>query len=175
MISQLNQRERIFVVAGGGLLVLVLLYIAVVLPYRNALSRLDTEITVRSRQLQEVQSLKTRYLSLQQEMTQVERLLDNRREFSPLTFIENLVGKTAGRENLVSMRPQAPVTRNNFTIESVELKLEKLTLRQVLELLWGVEQATTPMRVRSLQLKQRFDDRSLLDATMTVTALGRVQ
>jgi hypothetical protein len=36
-----------------------------------------------------------------------------------------------------------------------------------------VEKAATPMQVRNLYLKQRFDDHSLLDATMTITALRR--
>jgi len=173
MISQLNQRERTFVIVGGSALVLALLYFAIVAPYHSALTRLDRQVTVRSEQMHEVKELQARYLALQQQMTQMERLLGKRQDFSALTFIENLVEKTAGRENLVSMRPQSPEVRNEFTIDSVQIKLEKLTLKQVLELLLGVEQADTPVQVKGLYLKQRFDDRSLLDATMTVTALRR--
>ena len=173
MISQLNQRERMFVIVGGGALVLALLYFAVVAPYRSALSRLDRQIVTRSGQLQEVKVLQDRYLAMQKQMSQVARLLGKRQDFSALSFIEDLVEQTAGRENLLSMRPQSPETRNEFTIDSVEIKLERLTLRQLLELLMGVEGATTPMQVKSLYLKQRFDDRSLLDASMTVTALRR--
>ncbi len=173
MISQLNPRERIFVIVGGLALILALLYFAAVAPYRSALTRLDRQVAVRSGQLQEVKTLQARYLALQQQMTQMERLLGKRQDFSALTFIENLVEQTAGRETLLSMRPQSPEVRNEFTIDSVEIKLEKLTLKQLLELLLGVEDADTPVQVKSLYLKQRFDDRSLLDATMTVTALRR--
>jgi len=173
MISQLNQRERIFVTVGGIALALALLYLAVLMPYRGALTRLDKQITARSQQLQEVKSLRAQYLAMQQQILQVEMRVKNSENFSALTFIENLVERTAGRENLVSMRPQSPMTQNEFTIDSVEVKLEKLSLRQVLELLWGVESATTPMQVRNLYLKQRFDDHSLLDASMTITALRK--
>jgi hypothetical protein len=173
MISQLNQRERIFVAVGGAALILVLLYMAVLMPYRNALTRLDSQIEGRGRQLQQVQLLRAEYLQLRQETAQVERLLDNRRDFSTLSFLETLVENTAGRENLLSMRPQAPVTRNQFILESVEIKLERLDLRQVLEMLWGIEKSSSPMQVSALYLKQRFDNRAQLDATMTVTALRR--
>jgi general secretion pathway protein M len=173
MINQLNQRERIFVFAGGFALALILLYFAIVAPYRSSLNRLDRQITVRSGQLQEVKALQTRYLELKQQMTQMERLLGKRQDFSAFTFVENLVERTAGRENLLSMRPQSPEVRNEFTVDAVEIKLEKLTLKQLLELLLGIEEAATPMQVKNLYLKQRFDDRSLLDATMTVTALRR--
>jgi general secretion pathway protein M len=173
MISQLNQRERVFVIAGGIALILTLVYFAIVMPYRSALTKLDNRIAVRSQQLQEVKSLRAQYLALQQQISQVERLVKNSQDFSALTFIENLVQQTAGRENLLSMRPQAPQAQGEFMTDSVEIKLEKLTLKQVLELLWGVEKANTPMQVENLFLKQRFDDRSLLDATMTITALRR--
>ena len=173
MISQLNQRERLFVAVAGVALALVLLYLAVLVPYRNALTRLDNQIEGRGRQLQEVQTLRAEYLALQQETTQIERLLENRRDFSVLSFLENLVESTAGRENLLSMRPQSPLTRNQFILESVEIKLEKLDLRQVLEMLWSIEKSTSPMQVSALYLKQRFDNRAQLDATMTVTTLRR--
>lgn len=173
MISQLNQRERIFVIVGGVSLILALLYFAIVAPYRSALNRLDSQIATRSGQLQEVKALQARYLELKQQRLQMQRLLDTRQDFSALTFIENLVKRTSGRENLLSMRPQTPETRNEFMIDSVEIKLERLSLKQVLELLLAIEEAATPMQVKNLHIKQRFDDRALLDATMTITALRR--
>ena len=172
-LNQLNQREKVFVAAGGVALVLILLYLAVMMPYREAMTRLDKQIAARSRQLDEVQALRSQYLEMQQQIRQLETRVKNNQDFSALTFLENLVERTSGRDNLLSMRPQPPVTQNEFIIDTVEVKLEKLSLRQVLELLWGVEGATSPMQVRDLYLKQRFDDRSLLDASMTITALRR--
>ena len=175
MTSQLNQRERIFVATGCTALVLALLYFAIIAPYSSAMTRLDNQIASRSSQLQEVKSLRTEYLALQQQMSQVEKLLGKRQDFSALTYIENLVERTAGRDKLLSMRPQAPKAHGEFTIDSIEIKLEKLALKQMLEFLWGIEAASTPMQVKGLYIKQRFDDRSLLDATMTVTALRRTR
>lgn len=173
MISQLNQRERVFVAAGSAALLVALLYFAIIAPYGSAMTKLDNQLSVRSRQLQEVKALRTEYLALQQQMTQVERLLGERQNFSALTHIENLVERTAGREKLLSMRPQPPEPHGQFTIDALEIKLEKLALKQVLEFLWGIESASTPMQVKGLYLKQRFDDRSSLDATLTVTVLRR--
>jgi general secretion pathway protein M len=173
MIGQLNPRERIFVIGGAIVLILVLFYFAIIAPYQGALRRFDQQIAARSGQLQDVKVLQARYLELKQQMSQVATSLDKNRDFSALTFIEELVGRTAGRENLISMRPLSPELRNEFTMDSVEIKLEKLTFKQVLELLAGIEGATTPVQVKNLYLKQRFDDRSLLDTTMTISALRR--
>lgn len=173
MIDQLNQRERVFVGVGAAALLLGLLYFAVVIPYQSSLARLDQQLAARSRQLQEVKTLQSRYLALQQQMAQMERQLGSRQDFSALSFVESLVEQTAGRENLVSMRPQPATPSGEYTVDAVEIKLEKLTFRQVLELLWGLETANTPMQVKDLHLKQRFDAKDLLDATLTVTALRR--
>lgn len=175
MISRLNPREQIFVATGCAAIALAFLYFAIISPYNTAMTRLDQQLAIRSRQLQEVKTLRTEYLALQQHMTQLDRLLGNRQDFSALTYIENLVERTAGREKLLSMRPQAPEARGEFTIDSIEIKLEKLPLKRALQFLWGIEKATTPMQIKGLYLKQRFDDRSLLDATMTVTALRRTR
>lgn len=173
MIRQLNQRERIIVITGGIALILILFYLAILMPYRGAMTRLDRQIASRSQQLQEVKSLRVEYLTLQQQVTQIEQLVKKDRDFSAASFIENLIEQTAGRENLLSMRPLPPVSQGEFFVDSIEVKFEKMALMQVLKLLWGVEKATTPMQVKNLYLKQRFDDRSLLDATMTITALRR--
>jgi type II secretory pathway component PulM len=175
MTSRLNPREQIFVATGCAALAVALISFAIISPYNTAMTRLDQQLALRSRQLQDVKALRSEYLALQQQMTELDRLLGNRQDFSALTMIENLVERTAGREKLLSMRPQAPEARGEFTIDSIEVKLEKLPLKQTLEFLWGIEKASPPMQITGLYLKQRFDDRSLLDATMTVTALRRTR
>lgn len=173
MISRLNKREMTFVLTGIAVLFLVIIYLVIISPYRNALSRLDQQVEVRTRQLEDVKLLRVRYTELRKNVRQVERLLDSRRDFSSLTFIEALIKEVSGRESLTSMRPQPLVPRGQFAIEPVEIKLENVDLKQVLELLWAIEGAEMPMQVKNLYLKQRFDDTSRLDATMTITALRR--
>jgi general secretion pathway protein M len=82
MLNQLNPRERVIVISGAVILLLILLYLAVISPYRNALARLDNQVAVRSQQLKEVEALLARYQVLQKEVRQVERLLENRRTLS---------------------------------------------------------------------------------------------
>ena len=173
MIKQLSPRERVFVFGGGIAVLLCLLVFTVVVPYMNAQDRFDKLIDLRAQQLLEVKALHDNYLDLMRKTNQVEETLDGRQEFSTLNFIENLLAETAGRDRLVSMRPEAPIVQNELVVETIEIKLEKLSLRQILELLWGIDKTNLPIHVKSFHLKQRFDDRSLLDATLMVSALRR--
>ncbi|MBW2503659.1 MAG: type II secretion system protein M [Deltaproteobacteria bacterium] len=173
MIKQLSPRERIFVFGGGFVVLLCLLAFTIVVPYMNAQDRLDKLIDLRMQQLLEVKALHGKYLDLKRRTSQAETTLDGRQEFSALTFIENLLAETAGRDRLVSMRPETPIVQNELIVETIEIKLEKLSLRQLLELFWGIDKTNLPIHVKNFHLKQRFDDRSLLDATLVVSALRR--
>ena len=173
MIHQLTSREKIFLCIGGGALFLLLLSMALIIPYRQAVTKVERQVVLRLQQLEDVNLLRARYQALQSDVAQLEKSLSDHGDFSPLTFLENLIERTAGRDHLVSMRPQTPVTGSQFSVDSVDLKLEKLTFRQVLELLWAVEGAPVQMKVKTLHLKQRFDAPSQLDASITITAVRR--
>lgn len=43
----------------------------------------------------------------------------------------------------------------------------------MVRLLYGFDTAEALLQVKSLRLKTRYDDRTLLDATLTVAAFGR--
>jgi len=175
MISRLSRREQVAVAIGVFAVLAAVLFLGVIDPYRNALARLDNKITSRQRQIREVETLRREFLALQQRQSAAEVRLDKGGAFSLFPFVEELVGQIAAKENLVSMRPQASVPRESLLEESVEIRLEKIRLAQVIRLLYAVDSADALLQVKNLRLKTRFDDRTLFDATMTIAAFGRTR
>ena len=173
MIAQLSRREQVAVAVGVVAVLAAVLYLGIIAPYRNALAQLDVKITSRQRQIREVGSLRREFLVLQQRQSAAEARLDKGGAFSLFPFVEGLVGQIAAKENLISMRPQPPAPREALLEESVEVRLEKIRLDQVIRLLYAVDAADALLHVKNLRLKTRFDDRTLFDATLTVAALGR--
>lgn len=173
MIAQLSRRERVAVAVGVVAVLATILFLGVIAPYRNALAQLDGKITSRQRQIREVEALRKEFLVLQQRQSAAEARLDKGGAFSLFPFVEGLVGQIAAKENLISMRPQPPAPREALLEESVEVRLEKIRLDQVIRLLYAVDAADALLHVKNLRLKTRFDDRTLFDATLTVAALGR--
>jgi len=90
-----------------------------------------------------------------------------------LNFLEQTASQIGGRENLVLMRPLPSVVQGKLRIETTEFKLERLDMEQVLRILQEMEQASPPMRVDRLHLKQRFDNAAQLDMSVTVSAARR--
>lgn len=173
MISNLSPRDRNALLIGLAAVLIAIFYLGIVSPYQSAIARLDSQIASRQRQLQEVQVLRQRYLSLQGELTQAERRGVSNRNFSLFSFVENLTGQIASRENLVYMRPQPVAVKDEFKEESVEIKLEKIALDQLVRILYQIDTADAFLQVKNLRLKIRFDNKAQLDAVLTISAYER--
>ena len=173
MIDRLGERERLFLLGGAIVLVVILVGFGGYQAYSATLVKLDRAIAARTRQLGEVERLRQEALQLRQQMQQAEAKLAQSAAFSLASYIEGQADQLAGRGSLAYARPQPSVNRGQFQEESLEVRIERLSLEQVLRLLWAVESAPVPMQVRGLNLQRRFDNPALLDLTMTVAATRR--
>lgn len=169
-MKQLSMRERIALSCGAGVVVIAILVAAVLTPYRAALQNLDSRIESRRQQLVKMQGLRQEFQILAREAAVTERRLAKSKGFVLVPFLETLVTETAGREKLVYLRPQPATPPTGYREESVELKLEKVRLDHLVRLLYGVENAEACLQTRALKVKPRFDDQSLLDVVVTVSA-----
>lgn len=173
MLANLSNRDRMTLAVGGSIALVLLLVFGIIAPYRDSLTRLDGRIDSRRQQLAEVEQLKLEYQSMQLQAAEVEAQLARSGGFSLFSFVESAAGQIAGKENLSYMRPQPGATQDGVREESVEIRVEKVRLEQVVRLLHAVESADALVRVKSLRLKNRFDDKSKLDAVLTISAFGR--
>ena len=171
--KQLSPRDRVTLLAGALIVVVLLFIFGIVAPYRSALERLDKKIASKQRQLVEVRQLSQEYRQLQQQLTASEQRLASSGDFSLLSFVEATSIRLAGRDSLTAMRPQPAATLEGFREEAVEVKLEKIRLNQLVQLLFAAESAPAPMLVKTLRIKPRFDDRNLLDVTLTFASYRR--
>ncbi|HKK01515.1 MAG TPA: type II secretion system protein GspM [Desulfuromonadales bacterium] len=173
MISQLSQRDRVALIVGGAVVLIVLIIFGGILPFQDALSRLDTKIAARERQLRQVETLRSQFLAVQRQLRDADRRLDASRSFSLFSFIEGITSQVASKENLVYMRPQPASSQDGYQENSVEIKLEKIRLDQLVRLLYDIQNADAYLQVKNMRVKTRFDDRTLLDVVLTVSAYGR--
>jgi general secretion pathway protein M len=172
-LNKLNKREKIVVCAGAVFVLLVLLYAAVIAPYNNLMDRLDHKMGLRQKQVREVAALKSDLLLLKEQLREAEKKISEAGNFSLFSFVERKVQTVAGKENLVFMRPKPATQQDDFEETSLEIKLQKISLQQVVRLLYEMEAANVPVNVKTLQLRNRTENASLLDVTMDVSTLRK--
>ena len=166
----LDLRDRKTLIFGGLLLALLLVCGALITAW-SALGRLDRTIASRSAALREMEPLRGEARVLLQQIRQQEEKLARGEAGSAVTVVEGLATRSAGKTNLLYLRPLASVTKDGLQLETLELKVEKLSLEQLLRLLWELENsAAAPMRVANLNVQRRFDNHALLDVILHVNA-----
>ena len=173
-MKELTQRERIAVGIGGTALLIAILYGGLFAPWRAAVERLDRRLAVCRQQLVELEGLAGRYRQLTVEAVATEKRLAASSNFQLVPFLEGLVDATAGRDRLIALRPQPAAPSGNLREEKVVLQLQRLRLDQVVRLLHAIDNADACLATRQLRLRQRFDDLTLLDAEVAVSAYGKL-
>lgn len=166
----LRRRDRTALIVGGALVALLLLA-GGLMTAGTVFGRLDRTIATRSAAVRDLDQLRGEAQRLQQQIRLAEEKLARTAGGSQTTLIEGLANRSAGQGNLTYLRPLAASTQDGLTVETVELKLERQSLGQVLRLLWEVENhPAAAMRIQGLRLQRRFENHALLDVTLTISA-----
>jgi general secretion pathway protein M len=170
--QRLSSRERTLVGLAGGALLVIGLYTMVWQPLEDGRALLARRIATKQRELIDMQNLRKDYLDL---MTQYElrqniiRKADAR--FSLFPHIEATVGQVVGRENIASMNPQNKEIAGVYREDSVEIKLNAVSLQQLVDLMYKVEKGAQPLRFTRLQIKKRLREPQKFDVVATVAML----
>ncbi|MCD6526900.1 MAG: type II secretion system protein M [Desulfuromonas sp.] len=173
MIQNLSPREQLMLLIGGLCCLATLVYFALIQPYCSAIDQLDSKIASRSKQLQQVKQLQQDYLRIQSQIKSLQKQQTNAPDFALFAFVESQVSRIAGRENLTAMRPLAAINHDDISEESVEIKLENISLGQMMQLLQSFDSAPASLQVKSLQLKVRFDNPQQLDGSLHISAYSK--
>lgn len=165
-----KQFDRTTLIVAGGAAILLLL-IGGGITAGVAIKRLDRTIAVRTQALHDIGQLRGEVQLLQQRLRQEEEKLARTEGVTLITVVEGLANRVGGQGNLAYLRPTASSAQDGVQAEAMELKLERQSLQQVLQLLWEIENnPAAPMAIASLRLQRRFDNHALLDATITMNA-----
>jgi type II secretory pathway component PulM len=165
---KLEERDKKTLIIGGIAAAVILLYALVIAPLSADLSRKRDLIPKKERDLAEIRVLKDQYLEMQRQLQQVQAAAAQRGPI--LTEIENITRRANLSSKIVSLKPQAGVQAGTFQESIVEIKLENVTLYDIVNYVNLLEKAT--LRIRKLYFKPRFDNPKLLNSTILVSSAG---
>jgi len=169
MISRLNLREKTVIFAGVIVLALLFVWFVLLQPYFEAMNTLERRIVAHQHSLGKVVKMRTQISRLRQQLVAVEIQQKGTRPL--FSQVESLTEKTGVREQLLSMRPQPAITQGTFRQQLVEIRLEKISLLQLTKLLHAIEYRSNGVQVKSMRVRSRFEDHSILDVNMVLMSL----
>src|SRR5512145_863492 len=131
-----SQRERIVVAAGGVMVAAALMFLLIVDPLMASIDRLDRQAKRKIRESQDLALVAQDYVIKQARIAKLEqRMASPPAQFSLLAFMEDATTTAQIRDRIVGMQPQAPTVVQGYQETAVDLRLDGVTLPQLLSLL----------------------------------------
>lgn len=165
---KLEQRDKKTLIIGGITAAIILLYVFVVSPLTSDLARKRELLPKKERDLVEMRVLKDQYLEMQKRLQQAQAAAAKRGPL--LTEIENITKRANLASKMVSLKPQEGVQTEEFKESIVEIRLDSVTLYDIVNYLYQLEQ--DGLRIKKLNFKPRFDNPKVLNATILVSSAG---
>ena len=164
----LEPKDKRTLIIGGVAALVIVLYAYVLSPLTSELARKRDLLPKKEQDLVEMQGLRDQYQEMQLRLKQAQDAASKRGPL--LTEIENLTKRANLQSKIVSLKPQAGVQAAGVTESIVEIKLDNITLYDIVNYVYLIEKDT--LRIKKLYFKPRFDNPKLLNATILVSSAG---
>lgn len=171
-LGKLAPRERVMVVLAAAVTVLLVLWLAVIDPMSDWIARLDRDVARSREDAATIGGLVARYRTLRSEVEGLERSAKGDQGGSSLfAQLESISVPIAGRDRIVAMNPSTRTIGNELQQELVEMRIEGITMRGLVQLLYAIDNHDPPISVERLAVKREYKDQSRVDATVVVARL----
>lgn len=171
-MKKLSRRERMVLVAGGAVAVVILLLALVVFPLLDKRSQLARGIEAREKALVEMRDLQARYRDLHGKANVLlEQLGSREADFSLFSFLEQMAARSEIKKNIAYMKPSDTSTDGPFKETLVEMKLQEVTLKQLVDFLVLVEVPEKIVALKRISIQENSQTKGALDVIMQVVSL----
>ncbi len=168
--DQLTKNQKLTVTAGLIFAGAVLLVQFAVVPYFEARQNVRRAIAVNEKTLRELGLLGAEYGVIRQRAEEIRRVIQRRPPgFALLSYLEKKAGDAAVKASIRSMNPLPSTPAGTYEETTVEMKLDKLTMKQLTDFLYLAESPEEMIRIRRLSLTKMKESPEYLSALIQVS------
>jgi len=166
---QLAKREKYLITLAAIVIVFALVIQLVVMPFFEKRERYKNNVVVKQNHLQEIALLRQEYLILQQDSDIMgQRLATRPKNFTLFSFLEKAAGDAGVKNNIKSMKPSASTGKGPFKESLVEMKLERITLGQMVGYLKLIESPDNLVSIKRISIQSNKKETQFLDVILQV-------
>ncbi len=161
-----EQEKHLKPLIAAGLILLLLGIGWVYTGHQQRLERFERKIDSAQKELVQLKVSLKEYLELEAQMQKLKPQGGSAPKQNLISAVEAATEQVSARSQLIYVRPQPDKEREGLTEEGVEIKLEKLKLHQLVELLYQFDQSEQILKVSQLRVRTRFDNPEQLDTSI---------
>jgi general secretion pathway protein M len=150
------------------LAVIILTVQLVLMPYFEARGKLTGSIRKNEKILKEMIALESEYAVLRKGFDGIRTGIERRKGFTLFTHLEKKAGESGVRTNIRHMQPSRSEISGVYEEIAVEIRLEKITLKQLVNFLYAVESPENLVWIKRLSVKKSAESPQYLSALIQV-------
>ena len=173
MAIKLNKRET-FAVAGAAAAIVIFLVLQIlVFPLFEKNAQLSRTLTTRQQEREQIHLLQAEYLKTAEKAQAAQRHLKSRKQgFTLFSFLETLAGQTGVKSHIAYMRPTTTSQKDSpYRLSMVEMKLQEITMAQLLAYLHGIETSADMISIKRLSISKGEQKADLINTVFQVETL----
>lgn len=132
------------------------------------LTKRDKRIAAKAQKLEEIGQLRSDYKRRLAEQNRVAAEVKRNNNMRILSYLENLSTAAGLTLKGASERQGEPTGSDAVKEEAAEVRIDNVSLDRLYDFLKRIEEGNPLVKVRRLKIKTRFDNKEMLDASVTV-------
>lgn len=173
MPIKLNKREKIAVAGAAAAIAIFLVLQILVFPLFEKNAQLSRTLITRQQEREQISLLQAEYLKTAEKAEAAQRHLKKRKQgFTLFSFLETLAGQTGVKTHIAYMRPTTTSQKDSpYRLSMVEMKLQEITMAQLLAYLHGIETSADMISIKRLSISKGEQKADLINTVFQVETL----
>ena len=171
---KLAKREKYFIGIGGAALGIFFIFQLIIVPLLDSRQRLLRGVEAKEAALSEMLRMKVDYDTYESGSQGIEKYLANRVDgFTLFSFLEQAAGAAEVKEHIKYMKPSTAKGSGPYKESMVEIKLETITMKQLVGYLHHVESPENVVSIKRISIKGNKKEPGYLDVVLQVLTLNK--
>ena len=165
----LGKREKYFVSVSALAIVVFFLLQFLIFPFFESKNRIQRGVLSKKKGLKEIAMFSTEYQAYKKSSRGVAQSLARRKKgFTLFSFLDRAAGEAEVKTHMKYMKPSVSTGSGPYKESLVEMKLEGITLRQLVGYLYRIESPENVVSVKRISIRENKGDSGYLDAVLQV-------
>jgi len=169
--GKLDAKQR-KLVAGVAIFVLIALILEIaIFPFWEAKAKLTKAIQVNQKKLNEMSKLDAEFNLQEAAMSRIKRSMSTRgTDFTLFAYLEKKATQANVRERIKQMNSSKGIQSVSLEESLIDMKLEKITIKQLIDFLYFVESPVDLVRIKKITINKMKESPEYLSAQLQISS-----
>ena len=168
MRIKLAKREKYYVGIAIGFITIILFYELIIDRFFENKEYYQKGIETKEEELRNMTAWISEYTALKRDLQGMEMVAAGKRDFTLFSFLDKAAGTTQIKDHITSMKPSTSKETESYKEEMMEVKINAITLNQLVEYLHRIESPRDRIIIKRIQIKENKRKSGFLDVILQV-------